>query len=113
MQLLSEGGLWLPQVDLIEGRQFFGVFVDLPSLGPQDVAISRKGAHTSVRGQRAPPYGDVATELRGERLYGAFNLVVRVPDLYEKRWQSGALQNGVLRIRYRADEQEEEEVTLS
>ena len=68
---------------------------------------------TKVRGQRAPPYGDVATELRGERLYGAFNLVVRVPDLYEKRWQSGALQNGVLRIRYRADEQEEEEVTLS
>ena len=110
LQLLSESGAWLPHVDLIEGSSAFVVLVDVPSLSAGQIAISRSGSHTRVRGERSPPYGDGAVELRGERLYGSFRLVVRVPDHYEKRWQTGSLDNGVLRLSYRADEEPEHEV---
>ena len=89
------------------------VLVDLPALGAPDLAISRRGAQTHVRGKRAPPYGDGTTELSGERLYGAFHLLIRVPDVYEKRWETGGVANGVLRLRYLADEEPDGEVDLS
>ena len=66
-----------------------------------------------MRGKRAPPYGDGTTELSGERLYGAFHLLIRVPDVYEKRWETGGVANGVLRLRYLADEEPDGEVDLS
>ena len=91
-----------------EGADAFTVLVDVPSLSACDLTLSRSGAHTHIRGGRAPPYGDGATELRGERLYGRFHLVVRVPDEYEKRWRAGDIENGVLRLSYRADEERDD-----
>jgi HSP20 family molecular chaperone IbpA len=81
------------------------VIVDVPSLSSKQLTISRSGACTSVRGGREPPHGDGATELRGERLYGRFHLLVRVPDQYEKRWSKGTLEHGVLRLSYKADDE--------
>ena len=103
LTLLSEGGEWLPHVDILEGLDAFTVLVDLPSIGSSDLSLTRSGANTRVRSGRRPPYGEGATELRGERLYGEFALSVRVPDNYEKRWTEGKLQNGVLRLSYRVD----------
>lgn len=99
---------WLPHVDLCEGSDAFLILVDVPSLSAKDLTISRSGAHTRVKGGRSPPYGDGAVELRGERLYGSFDLIVRVPEQYEKRWQAGSLEDGVLRLSYRIDDTEAE-----
>ena len=108
LQLLSAGGGdWLPHVDLSEGPRAFVVLVDLPSLAATDLSLSRVGARTRIRGGRRPPYREGAEELRGERLYGDFSLTVRVPDMYEKRWHEGKLANGVLRLSYSADDDED------
>ena len=108
LHLSSENDAWLPHVDLYEGPDAFEVLVDVPSLAPSDLHISRSGSHTRVRGGRSPPYNaggpGGAVELRGERLYGTFQIALRVPDQYEKRWSTGELGNGVLRLRYRTDE---------
>ena len=106
LQLHSDGGSWLPNIDLIEGKTHFHVYVDVPSLGAADLKLSRSGARTRVRGERQPPYSVSAgaVELRGERLYGAFELCVRVPDSYEKRWQEGSVDGGVLRLTYKIDD---------
>jgi len=84
------------------------VLVDLPALSAADLSISRQGAKTIVRGGRKPPYapGQAIEEVRTERRYGRFVLTVRVPDMYEKRWQEGKLANGVLRLSYAMDEDE-------
>ena len=99
---------WLPHVDLCEGLGAFTVLVDLPALSATDLAISRQGAKTIVRGGRKPPYPQarVLEEVRTERRFGRFVLTVRVPDTYEKRWQQGKLADGVLRLSYAVDEDE-------
>ena len=94
----------MPHVDLCEGARAYVVLVDLPSLASSDLALSRAGAITRIRGGRRPPFRQGAEELRGERLYGDFSLSVRVPDLYEKRWHEGKLANGVLRLSYKLDD---------
>jgi HSP20 family molecular chaperone IbpA len=68
-----------------------------------DLKLSRSGSLTRVSGSRAPPYSDAAEELRGERPYGTFSLSVRVPDRYHKRWREAHLIDGVLRLSYAAD----------
>ena len=55
-----------------------------------------------MSGRREAPRA--AVELRGERLYGAFQMCVRVPDAYEKRWTEGSVERGVLRLTYRIDD---------
>jgi HSP20 family protein len=109
LQLLSEVGDWLPHVDLCEGRNAFVVVVDVPSLTARDLNISRSGAHTRVRGGRTPPFSEGAVELRGERLFGRWALSVRVPDTYEKRLSEAKLTDGVLRLTYKADIDDEDE----
>jgi HSP20 family molecular chaperone IbpA len=102
IRLCSEGG-WLPHVDLCEGTEAFVLLVDMPGMRASDLKLSRSGSLTRVSGSRAPPYSDAAEELRGERPYGTFSLSVRVPDRYHKRWREAHLIDGVLRLSYAAD----------
>ena len=64
----------------------------------------------------APPYGAHASllsheavlfESADERPFGAFLLSVRVPDQYQKRWSEAKLADGVLRMSYAADDDED------
>ena len=48
--------------------------------------------------------------LRAERRYGIFELVLRVPDAYHPRWSACDVADGVLRVRYKRDEDELEVV---
>ena len=83
------------------------LLVDLPGLRASDLKLSRSGSLTRLAGQRGAPYSpETAEELRGERPYGAFELSVRVPDRYHKRWHEAALTDGVLRLSYAADADE-------
>mmetsp|Transcript_19748 Transcript_19748/g.50266 ORF Transcript_19748/g.50266 Transcript_19748/m.50266 type:complete len:130 (-) Transcript_19748:213-602(-) len=100
--LCAEGG-WIPQVDMCEGADSFILLVDVPGLKQGELRLSRSGSLTKVMGARAPPYKEQDHELQGERPYGSFVLSVRVPERYQKRWSEGRLTDGVLRLRYAAD----------
>ena len=59
MQLTSESAAWLPLVDVCEGDDAFVILVDVPSLTPSDLKLSRVGPVTTLKGGRAPPYAEV------------------------------------------------------
>ena len=120
---LTQHNSWLPRVDLCEGADEYIVAVDVPALRAADLSLTRAGAFTRIRGQRSVPYalagrsnsgsGDsvgVSAVLRAERRYGIFELVLRVPDAYHPRWSACDVADGVLRVRYKRDEDELEVV---
>ena len=92
---------------MCEGTDAFVLLVDVPGLQPDDLRLARTGSLTRVSGSRTAPCVEGTEELRGERPFGSFVLSVRVPDRYHKRWQDGKLTDGVLRLVYAADDDDD------
>ena len=66
---------------------------------------------TIVKGSRESDHTEreIATSVtRQERKTGDFTMTFRIPEEYNRRWDSATVDNGVLEIRYLPDKDEEE-----
>ena len=110
IRLITQNHHWRPAVDYSQGMHSFTVLVDLPGLVAKDIKVSRSGACVCVRGARTAPYAfSAGTEVvRSERSFGSFELLVHVPDQYLRRFDSCQLRDGIMRITFPRDEDEED-----
>ena len=85
--------------------------MDLPGMTRDQIKLSRQNVVTIVKGSRESGLTDreIATSVtRQERKTGDFTMTFRIPEEYNRRWDSVTVENGVLCIRYLKDHDEEE-----
>lgn len=58
---------------------------------------------TIIKGNKKRPFDDYKKLEKNERKYGEFTLNFRIPEIYERKWSSFEVQNGVLKIVYERD----------
>lgn len=75
----------------------------------EDLKLSRQNVTTIVKGSRGRPYPELQVQKieRSERTYGDFALTFAIPQEYERRWSSMTLENGVLRLVFTPDADED------
>ena len=74
----------------------------------EDIKLSRQNVTTIVKGARRIPYAELQVKVeRSERTYGDFTQTFKVPQEYERRWASVTVVDGVLKIVFKPDTDEE------
>ena len=133
--MLARPDSYLPPVDIVREPDAYNIYLDLPGMTRDQVKLSRQNVVTIVKGTRESGLSDreIATSVtRQERKAGEFTMTFRIPEEYQvrlpliasdclwlpltfripeeqqRRWESADMENGVLRIRYLKDEEEEE-----
>jgi len=109
--MLARPDSYLPPVDIVREPDAYNIYMDLPGMTRDQVKLSRQNVVTIVKGTRESGLSDreIATSVtRQERKAGEFTMTFRIPEEYQRRWESADMENGVLRIRYLKDEEEEE-----
>ncbi|EAR86836.1 50S ribosome-binding GTPase (macronuclear) [Tetrahymena thermophila SB210] len=96
---------FIPTVDIIANEQY-QIWMDVPSLSKDDIIIYRQNVITIVKGTKRRPYEDDKKLDRNERRYGDFTLTFKIPEIYERKWSSYDVENGVLKIIYDRDQEE-------
>eukprot|EP00164_Ancoracysta_twista_P006196 GFYU01008587.1.p1 GENE.GFYU01008587.1~~GFYU01008587.1.p1 ORF type:complete len:626 (-),score=141.67 GFYU01008587.1:72-1949(-) len=111
--MLTRPDSFMPAVDITKGDQY-RIYMDIPGLSRENIALSRQNVVTIVKGARPPPYDENSDIIeRRERKYGEFTMTFRIPEHYERKWSSITVENGVCCIVFRRDEGEGDPVTVS
>ena len=81
----------------------------LPDPRQDDIKLSRQNVTTIVKGMRIRPYPELQVQKieRSERTYGDFTQTFAIPQEYERKWSHFYLENGVLRIVFTQDADED------
>ena len=89
--------------------QTYTLFLDVPGMTKEDIKLSRQNVTTIVKGQRSRPYPELQVHKveRSERTYGDFTLTFAIPQEYERRWSTFTLKDGVLRLVFTPDADED------
>ena len=85
--------------------------MDLPGMTRDQIKLSRQNVVTIVKGSRESGLTDreIATSVtRQERKTGDFTMTFRIPEEFQRTWDSVTVENGVLCIRYHKDFDEED-----
>lgn len=102
----SEGGtrssVWVPAMDIAERADGFTIQVDLPGVRPEDVELNFEQNVLVIRGSK-PSVLDQKTEEEyrlhaRERVSGAFERALRLPNTVDAEAIDAAFANGVLTI---------------
>ena len=106
--LLQRPNSFVPATDVLQEKDFT-IFLDVPGMTSADVKLSRMNVTTIIKGLRSCPYAElqVIKVERQERTYGDFTQAFKIPQEYERRWSSVKVENGVLRIVFTCDADEE------
>ena len=63
---------------------------------------------TIIKGGRSAPYAELQVVVeKAERKYGEFTQTFKVPEAYERRWSECTVSNGVLKMTFGPDTDEE------
>ena len=90
---------FLPDVDFVETKDDYRVFLSIPGLIEEDIDISLRGNILTVRGERQPPYDPERHRKRlGEWRYGFFERRIRFPRQVEPSAIKATYEAGVLTI---------------
>lgn len=90
---------FLPDVDLVETKDDFRVFVSVPGLVEEDIDLSVRDHILTVRGERQPPYDPQRHRKRlGEWRYGFFERRIRFPQPVRPSAVKATYEAGVLTI---------------
>ncbi|KAJ3094179.1 hypothetical protein HDU96_001797 [Phlyctochytrium bullatum] len=88
-----------PRMDVTELDTGFSIHLDLPGVHKEDIHLSVKDHVLTVSGKRAPPHPEVdKTKKASEKVYGAFERVVRLPETVDAEGVQARLENGVLEL---------------
>ena len=72
-----------------------------------DILMSRQNVTTIVKGTRMRPYPELLRAERAERQYGEFTQTFKVPQEFERKWSHVSVNNGVMKITFKPDSEEE------
>lgn len=110
--MLTRPDSYLPMVDIIRNDHegSYVVYMDVPGLTRQDVKLSRQNVITIIKGQRDPVFNerDMQKVVKQERKYGNFTMTFKIPEQYERKWDSVNVENGVLIMKFLKDVDEDE-----
>ena len=107
--IMARPDSFLPLVDVIENGEYC-LYMDVPGLTEADIVILRENVVTVVQGRRKSPYAiecEGLTIVKQERKYGDFTMNFRIPDRYERRWCDYEIKDGVMKIVYKRDQDED------
>jgi HSP20 family protein len=99
----SNGGpIWVPSLDVVERQDAYQIAIEVPGVDPSTIDISFEKNILTVRGEK--PHGlDIAkdAEVRthaAERVTGAFQRSVRLPETVDAENISAESRHGVLTL---------------
>jgi HSP20 family molecular chaperone IbpA len=106
--LLTRPNSFTPAIDIVR-EKLYSILIDVPGMTAEDIRLSRQNVTTIVKGMRIQPYSELLVQkvLRQERTYGDFTQTFSVPQEYERRWHAVTVHNGVMRIVFKPDTDEE------
>jgi HSP20 family protein len=95
-----EGHPWAPTIDVIERKDAYVVYAELPGMRAGDIDMSFDKCVLTIRGSKRSLLEEYdATEMRvyaAERLTGPFERSIRLPDFVDADRVRAELANGVL-----------------
>ena len=63
---------------------------------------------TIIKGGRSAPYAELQVVVeKAERKYGEFTQTFKIPQEYERKWSKCIVSNGVLKLVFKPDNDEE------
>jgi HSP20 family protein len=94
--------VWVPALDVVEKRDAYMVIAELPGVKQSGVELSFEQNVLTIRGEKAPAF-DATTdgELRvyaSERVNGAFERAIRLPEFVDSEKISAELRDGLLTV---------------
>lgn len=93
---------WMPAMDVAERSDAYVIHLELPGVDPQGVDVSFEQNVLLVKGTKPSSYDAGAEgELRvytNERVHGAFERSVRLPEFVDAERIEASFQNGLLTI---------------
>lgn len=107
--MLTRPDSFMPAVDIIKDKHAYSIYLDVPGLTKRDCKLSRQNVVTIIKGGREIPYAEKLVRVeKAERKYGDFTMTFKIPEDYERKWSSCSVENGVLKMVFRADADEED-----
>lgn len=92
-------GRLAPSLDVVEEDGQIRVAVDLPGIDPADVEVTLEGAVLSIKGERKAQRDEKKGDIQvSERVYGAFERQISVPDGIDPATVRADYVQGVLTI---------------
>jgi len=102
------GGIWAPQVEVVEENNQLIVRADLPGLTLDDIKVELADDSVTIEGERKNEYEDKGEGFyRSERSYGKFYRHVPLPEGVNPQNANATFRNGVLEITMPAPKQTE------
>jgi HSP20 family protein len=95
---LPPGGpaaVWRPLIDLVETRDAYLLYAELPGVARPDVALESDGRALELSGQRRPPSHGF---LRLEGSWGPFRRRVELPEPVEPEGIEARFRRGILEV---------------
>jgi HSP20 family protein len=97
---------WIPAMDLVEGENEFTLYVDLPGLAEDDVAIELEDNVLTVSGERKAEHQERREGYyRLERASGSFSRSLTLPEGIDAAAVRASFDRGVLEVRVPKPEQ--------
>jgi HSP20 family protein len=85
-------------IDLVEGRDGFRIFVDLPGMEKDKIEILVENDLLTISGERKREENGDNTLVLSERFYGSFSRSFRLPDTIDKTGISADYRDGILEL---------------
>lgn len=95
----SEPSSFNPPSDIVESKDHFVIFMDLPGLSKKQVKITLKNRVITVSGERELFLEDDEKLIRSERSEGAFSRAFAIPEKADETSVSASFTDGVLKIK--------------
>tara|TARA_B110001452_G_scaffold95772_1_gene79124 strand:- start:1141 stop:2823 length:1683 start_codon:yes stop_codon:yes gene_type:complete len=106
--LLTRPNSFQPAIDIIRTERSYTIYMDVPGLTKHDVKLSRQNVTTIIKGGRSAPYAELQVRVeKAERKYGDFTQTFKIPQEYERKWSKCVVSNGVLKLVFKPDNDEE------
>jgi HSP20 family protein len=94
--------LWVPALDIVEKKDAYIIVADLPGVHQSEVDLSFEQNVLTIRGQKRPsfdPSRDGGLRVyTAERIAGAFERAIRLPDFVDSDKISAELRDGLLTV---------------
>lgn len=100
-------GAWRPPVDIVDTQEAILIFVEIPGVDKEEVAIEVKDNVLSIQGERVvdSSIGN-GSYYRSERVFGKFGRSFALPTMVRTENIKASFKNGVLKITIPKPEEE-------
>ncbi len=98
-RVLARQGVWMPEIEVLTEGERLIVRADLPGIRPEDVKVEVTEEQLVIKGERKRVEEEKKEGYyRSERVYGAFERVIPLPEGAIYDGAKAAFTNGVLEV---------------